>query len=116
MDDAPKFHIEGAIPFLLLLDGETKTLEILAAAMVLSFWNNVPKITIYSVDNFFSGKRKGVYISYIFSNRNVFETGVYNIFHIYFQIAMFLKTGVYNIYAYIQLISLESWTERQAIY
>ena len=75
MDDAPKFHIEGAIPFLLLLDGETKTLEILAAAMVLSFWNNVPKITIYSVDNFFSGKRKGVYISYIFSNRNVFENG-----------------------------------------
>ena len=44
------------------------------------------------------------------------KTGVYNIFHIYFQIAMFLKTGVYNIYAYIQLISLESWTERQAIY
>ena len=37
MEDAPKFHIEGAIPFLLLLDGETKTLEILAAAMVLSF-------------------------------------------------------------------------------
>lgn len=73
MDDAPKFHIEGAIPFLLLLDGETKTLEILAAAMALSFWNNVPKITIYSVDNFFNGKRKGVYISYIFSNRNVFE-------------------------------------------
>ena len=25
------------------------------------------------------------------------------IFHIHFQIAMFLKTGVYNIYAYIKL-------------
>ena len=37
MDDAPIFHIEGAIPLLLLLDGETKTLEILAAAMALSF-------------------------------------------------------------------------------
>ena len=35
MDDAPIFHIEGAIPFLLFLDGETKTLEILAAAISL---------------------------------------------------------------------------------
>lgn len=98
MDDAPIFHIEGAIPFLLLLDGETKTLEILAAAMALSFWKIVPIITIYSVDTLFNEKEK-VYI-----------------FHIYFQIAMFLKTGVYNIYAYIKLISLESCTERQAIY
>ena len=73
MDDAPIFHIEGAIPFLLLLDAETKTLEILAVAMTLSFWKNVPKITIYSVDTFFNGKRKGVYISYTFSNCNVFE-------------------------------------------
>ena len=93
MDDVPIFHIEGAIPFLLLLDGETKTLEILAAAMALSFWKIVPIITIYSVDTFFNEKEK-VYI-----------------FHIYFQIAMFLKTGVYNIYAYIKLISLESCTD-----
>ena len=29
------------------------------------------------------------------------KTGVYNIFHIYFQIAMFLKTGQYTIYMHI---------------
>ena len=73
MDDAPIFHIEGAIPFLLLLDGETKTLDILAAAMALSFWKIVPIITIYSVDTFFNEKEKVYIISYIFSNRNVFE-------------------------------------------
>lgn len=77
MDDAPIFHIEGAIPFLLLLDGETKTLEILAAAMALSFWKIVPIITIYSVDTFFNEKEK-VYI-----------------FHIYFEIATYLKKAIY---------------------
>ena len=53
---------------------------------------------------------------FILSTPFLMEKEKVYIFHIYFQIAMFLKTGVYNIYAYIKLISLESCTERQAIY
>ena len=73
--------------------------------------------SLFILSTTFLVEKEKVYIFHIYFQIAMFlKTGVYNTFHIYFQIAMFLKTGVYNIYAYIQLISLESWTERQAIY